>query len=161
MDFISAYKTTKSKIPETVKNGPLNEHIFKLPDLAVSVIVKGPKIIYENKEIVVPLTLSLVSYTVASQLGIPFLNYDKTIHFSVGYSTSRFGRKLTRKFNKEKYESLASVLMNLGLGVMREACQSRFDIFDLLGDLSGCATENLREYIGGAKKNIFKQFGKS
>ena len=140
-------------------------------------------LIKDNKDVVIPLVGGCGSYLISLHTG-SFPGFDKLVHYSFGFGMSRLGRKIARKFNKEKHENLASLAMNLGASIVVELWEANpvtmsisnalsgiayekefglqtIDPFDLGASLAGCVTENTIEYVTRAKNGILKRIRKS
>jgi uncharacterized membrane protein YjdF len=128
-------------------------------------------LVRDNKDVIIPITAAVTADVAVRFIGYqPFNDFDKIVHFLAGYGTSRLGRKVARKLSKEKYEDLASIVMNVGTSVGFEfyesypplasiegkileaifhkgSCLSVFDPYDVLANFSGSLVDNISEYV--------------
>lgn len=191
MDFVASCRSVKNRLP-VVNNRFVKEHLPKTYVTAQEDFREGFEKVYEkfgavkdivsnNKEVVVPLVASLGSYLITVQTGYPFSNFDKLMHYLWGYGISALGRKIAWKFNKGKFESLASMGMALVSGAAIELWESSpvtmsisnalsgavykkefglqtIDLADMEYNFLGSVTENVKEYAVRAKEGILRRF---
>lgn len=173
MNFSNACREVKGKLP-------LTGYLPKLDDSLRNGIEKTYVIIKENKEITIPMALGVGSYLITCHTGYPFPEFDKLMHLSFGYGTSALGRKIARRFNKEKYENLISlatalagsaaielwetspVTMSTSNALSGAAYKKTFglqtiDPLDIEANAAGSLAENVKEYASRARNKILRK----